>query len=326
METDNHPSWTVLNIEVKAAEDRKPSWIMLAPLNGSRPAVNKSGKVLSQRFNQESLDRVVVNFKPDVLVDREHMSEIGDDTTAFGWAKELQVRQAGQNQKPGLYALVEFTDIGHDSVRNKRLRYPSAVFELDADGYPSRLLSIGLTNKHNLKELPPISVNKNSAGTAGKGADMELKEMAVALGLPETADQATVLNKAREIVTAVATLQTEVQTFKTAALNKEADEFVTLNKAKIKDPAAVKAQFVLNKEATVALFAGVAEPVVHGQEFKRSDAQTPEDRTTLNKQREEKRDQLIALNKSRGMSGRLAFETAQRTNPELFQGGETATL
>jgi hypothetical protein len=150
------------------------------------------------------------------------------------------------------------------------------------------------------------------------------KELLQALGLAETADASAVLNKVKEVVALVTTLQTQLQEIATATLNKEADAFVTANAAKIKDPAIVKAQYVLNKDATIALFGAVAEPapVVH-QVLNRADTKPPDAQAVLNaesvkaKVREEAVD---AASKKYGCSTRArAWEMAQRENPDLFK-------
>jgi hypothetical protein len=274
MNSDTLQSVIVLNSAIQIPEDQaaqlKPPTLTMriAPASGEKDASTIAGKIVRQRFSPESNARVVLNFAPEVLVDREHLSEIGDDTTAYGWITALEAKP------DGLYATMNATDIGWDALRNRRLRFPSAVFSLDPDGFPVALRSCALTNKHNLKMLGPIlnrevghetvaaphaAATASATPTQQEGEQMD-KELLKALGLAETADAPAVLNKVREIVAQVATLQTQLKDLTTAALNKEADEFVKANAAKIKDPEKVKAQFILNKDATIALFGAMAEP------------------------------------------------------------------
>jgi hypothetical protein len=170
----------------------------------------------------------------------------------------------------------------------------------------------------------PIAASAASASpTQPKGEQMD-KELLQALGLAETADASAVLNKVKEVVALVTTLQTQLQEIATATLNKEADAFVSANAAKIKDPAIVKAQFVLNKDATIALFGAVAEPapVVH-QVLNRADAKAPDAQAVLNAESvkaKAREDAVDAASKKYGCSTRArAWEMAQRENPDLFK-------
>lgn len=333
-ETEN--AVVVLNSAIAIPEDQAARiappvlTVRIAPASGEKDACTTAGKMVAQRFSRASNDRVVLNFKPEVLVDREHLSEIGDDTTAMAWISALESRP------DGLYATMNATDIGWEALRNRRLRFPSAVFILDPDGYPLQLRSCALTNKHNLKMLGPI-LNKDAArATAAapiaasaasatptqlKGEQMD-KELLKALGLAETADAPAALNKVQEIMALVTTLQTQLKEIATAALNKEADAFVSANAAKIKDPAIVKAQFVLNKDATIALFGAVAEPAPVHQVLNRADAKAPDAQVVLNGEAvkaKAREDAVEAAGKKYGCSTRArAWEMAQRDSPDLF--------
>lgn len=327
----------VLNSAIAISDDQRaqiaapPLTFRIAPAAGEKDGITTAGKVVKQRFSRDSNKRVALNFAPEVLVDREHLSELTGDTTAYAWISKLEDRE------DGLYATMNCTDIGWDALRNRRLRFPSAVFILDPDGFPTALKSCALTNKHNLKMLgpilnkepdpataaAPIAANTASAIPTQKEGEQMDKQLLQALGLAETADAPAVLNKVKDIVAQVATLQTELTDLRTAALNKEADDFVTANAAKIKDPAKVKAQFVLNKEATVALFGAMAEPAAQPhQVLNREDGKAPDAAVVLNAEsvKARKRDDAVdAAAKKYGCSTRArAWEMAQRDNPELF--------
>lgn len=324
----------VLNSAIALSDDQRahiappPLTMRIAPAAGEKSAATAQGKVVNQRFSRESNDRVVLNFKPEVLVDREHLSILTGDTTAYGWISALESRE------DGLYATLNCTDLGWDALKNRRLRFPSAVFTLDDQGFPVRLESCALTNRHNLKDLAPIlnketgqgaaapiAANPSASPTQTKGEQMD-KTLLAALGLAESADAPAVLNKVQALIAQVATLQTELKDIRTAALNKEADDFVKANAARIKDPAAVKAQFVLNKDATVALFGAMAEPAAPHQVLNREDGKAPDGDVVLNAEavKARKIDEAVeAAAKKYNCSTRArAWEMAQRDNPELF--------
>lgn len=89
----------------------------------------------------------------DPFIDLEHKN--GE---AAGWIRELDVR-AGQ----GLFALIEWTSLGVDKVRNKIYRYFSPEYGsyLDASSgktYANTLTAVALTNVPFLKTLPDVKL------------------------------------------------------------------------------------------------------------------------------------------------------------------------
>jgi phage I-like protein len=330
----------VLNAAFNIAEDTaailKPQrvWGRIAPATGEKNAFTTKGNLLMQRFSKESNDRVVANFESEVLVDREHMSELTSDTTAYAWIDELDSRP------DGLYAAFNTTDIGWEALRNRRLRFPSAVFFLDENGYPMKLKSCALTNKHNLKQLGPI-LNKDSGSATEPGRNPgdgvtansltiqqegeQMKELLAVLGLSETADAPAALNKVKELIVERDTLKGKISDMTKAALNREADEFIAANKAKIKDPAKIKELFVLNKEATVALVTAMNDgaPAPAPQQIRRSDGKLPDgapgsSSVTLNKETE--RMELIdQIRTQKRVSPTVAYTMAKSKRPDLFE-------
>lgn len=325
----------VLNSAIPLTEDLaaqiKPPTIMvrIAPASGEKQARTADGTILMQRFSPESNAAVVLNFAPEVLVDREHESELGGDTTAQAWINKLEARE------DGLYAAMNFTDVGWENVRNRRLRFPSGVFFLDPQGYPFALKSCALTNKANLKQLGPV-LNTDMAAASGRtpegratasgrasqqeGEQMP-KELLAMLGLAEDADAPAILEALKALVAQRDALAAKVKESETAALNKEADDFVTANAAKIKDPAKIKAQYVLNKDLTVALFAGVADaPVPTHQVLHRADAKPPAVMNTeADAVRASQRNALVdRISRERGCSHVTAISFARNEKPELF--------
>lgn len=322
----------VLNSAIQLTDDLSAQvapptvWVRIAPASGEKQACTTDGKVRMQRFSPESNKVVALNFAPDVLVDREHASELGGDTTAQAWIDKLEARE------DGLYAAFNFTDIGWDNVKNRRLRFPSGVFWLDSAGYPFALKSCALTNKANLKQLGPV-LNKDVATAAGtnpaedasgtptptEGEQMP-KELLAMLGLAAAADAPAILEALKALVAQRDALAAKVKESETAALNKEADDFVKANAAKIKDPAKVKAQYVLNKEITVALFAGVADaPPTPHQVLHRIDGKPP---AAMNMEADQARAREAAVDaaakKYNCTSRHQAWELAQRDNSQLF--------
>ena len=313
---------SAIAISEEVAGQAKPPvlWSRIAPVSGAKNAMTSDGRTVDQRFSAESNAQVVLNFAPEVLVDREHNSVLTGDTTAYAWISQVEARP------DGLYAAFNCTDIGWDALKNRRLRFPSAAFELDALGYPVRLVSCALTNTPNLTTLPPIlnKINTNSPATNGEKGDAHMKDVLLALGLPETAEPAVVLNKVKEVVGRVATLETELKDIKTAALNKEAAEFVTLNSARIKpgDRDAVKARFVADKEGTSALFAALADHPAPAARMvlNRADARIPAVAGgNVETKSVERLDLIRQIQAEHKVAPTVAFNMAQTRRPELFR-------
>jgi hypothetical protein len=332
-----HNEIIVLNSAFALTEDQTaqikapPIWARIAPAAGEKSGLTKDGTLVLQKFSPESNARVVLNFSPEVLVDREHSSELSSDTTAMAWIDKLDARQ------DGLYACFNCTDLGWEALRNRRLRFPSAVFFLDPDGFPTALKSCAFTNKHNLKMLSPI-LNKDadaSSATARiadtratatgpapqqEGEQMDKKLLAM-LGLADNADAPAVLNAVQSIVATRDELATKLKTLETAALNKEADAFVAKHASKIKDPARIKNLYVLNKDIAEQFVGAIADvPAPAHQVINREDGKPP---VVLNveadAEKARKRDSLVdRIARDRNCTHVAAMAFARNEDPTLF--------
>lgn len=135
--------------------------VQLAPY-GDFPGV-LGGRTVRQRCDRAAFERLAGNFSGEVLVDFEHKAERGGDTEAAAWVQALRVDPA-----KGLMATFRFTDVGAEAVANRRLRFLSPVWELDAEGRPCRLVSVGLTNKPNLPVRPVLNRAPVARGVNGE--------------------------------------------------------------------------------------------------------------------------------------------------------------
>lgn len=192
----------------------------------------------------------------EVLMDFEHASEadrVDSDTRAAAWISNLAV-----DGERGLVGDLKFTDQGADAVANRRLRFLSPVWPLDADGRPARLKSVALTNRPNIpvapvlnKRFPDGPENPAAPGNPETKETSEMDKLKELLGLaPEATDE--------DVAAAVAKLVRAKKDAEAAALEREADEFAQSNKAKL-DPAVCKAQYIANKEACRAIVAAIPE-------------------------------------------------------------------
>lgn len=133
-----------------AAEAGAPEWMHILPL----------GPDIKGRDGREWTITDPAAFcaasAGDMPVDWDHGSEIpGRSSAAAGWVKELRAVNAASSEfpEPGIWARVEWTPKGRESVASKEFRHKSPAFSFaknDGKNEIRRLLSVGLTNAPNL--------------------------------------------------------------------------------------------------------------------------------------------------------------------------------
>ena len=323
--------YTILNREYQPSPDGSFHLVPFGDFPGVMTLNGEETKV-TQRFDAAALQAIVKNFKPKVLVDFEHRSMSADgDTTAAAWIPSLHKRP------DGLGCPLEFTDVGDAAVKNKRIRFLSPAFDVEMIDAakkivrPIRLISVGLTNRPNLKTLQPLTNSAagvaNMAEKAGKEGNM--KGIIAALGLPETSDEATVLNSVKGLITDKTELdkaKARIQELETAVLNKEADEFLVKHAGRIKNKDAVKAQYVKNKVDTIATFEALADvpataatpATVHN----RAGAKTPEGGGLILDQASAQRAAVAVIRNREKCDHKTAWNITRTEKPELFKKEE----
>ena len=259
--------------------------VQLSPY-GNYPGLRGEERVI-QRCDRAAFEAVVANFRPEVLVDFEHHAETGGDTEAAAWVQRVRV-----DPVKGLLATFRFTDAGADAVSNRRLRFLSPVWELDGEGRPCRLVSVGLTNKPNLPVRPVLNregrlwrtgERRTENGernaltgdgqnqlptiqTSNKGntpmeeeptqtpaaPDLRARLLEI-LGLGPEADDAAILQAAEGLAQVAAEAQE-------AALNAEAEAAAEENKDKIANRDAFKRLYVANRDTVKATLACLKAP------------------------------------------------------------------
>lgn len=198
-----------------------------------------------QHCTRAAFEAMVANWRaagsPEILVDVDHNSATGRSTEAAAWAKNLRVEDCG------LCADFELTPRGRELIGGRQYRFVSPGWTLATDGTPLALCSVGLTNTPNLPVKPVV--NADDAG--GLDPDdpepdneghptMDIKMIAAALGLPETATE-------EEILDAVKAMKDKEAAAAEAAANAEAEKFaddaVKCGKVAANAKAAVKAAY-----------------------------------------------------------------------------------
>ena len=214
-----------------------------------------------QHCSKAAFEALVANWKaagsPDVLVDVDHASARGGSTEAAAWCNSLEV------DDNGLQGVFNLTPKGLELVKNRSYRFVSPGWTLSPDGTPVSLCSVALTNRPNLPVKPVVNADE----TGGRDPDdpnsrkdnpeMDIKKLAAALGLPETATEEEVLAAIKAMKDAEAQAAAE-------AANAKAEEFaenaVKGGKIAANSKEAVKAAYLKDPEIAEAMLNSVAAP------------------------------------------------------------------
>lgn len=167
-----------------ANSERAPEWIHAVPLgefrgvDGRGPYVLDDATAVVSLFNSEGRK---------LPIDENHSTDLaaksGLSAPARGWIVALETRH------DGVWAKVDWTTEGNDLVATHAYGFLSPVF-LHTAARPHRvqkLLRVALTNDPNLTTLTALH---------SKEIDMDIVALRKALGLPDTADEATVITAA----------------------------------------------------------------------------------------------------------------------------------
>ena len=244
-----------------APEEGKPVKVQLSPFGEF--TLHDGGKMNGtvQHCTREAFEALVANWEasgsPEVLVDVDHASATGGSTEAAAWAKNLRV------EDEGLCADFELTPRGRELVEGRSYRFVSPGWTLSKDGTPLALCSVALTNRPNLPVKPVV----NSGETGGRDPDdpnsrkdnpeMDIKKLAAALGLPETATE-------EDVLAAIKAMQDREAQAAAEAANAKAEEFadnaVKAGKIAANSKEAVKAAYLKSPEVAQEMLNSVAAP------------------------------------------------------------------
>lgn len=175
----------------------------------------------------------------DLAIDVNHSTDLqapqGKAAPAVGWVSKLAKNDAGE-----IWGEVAWTDEGKALVLSRAYRYISPVFAYDPDSREIQaLIGAGLTNRPNLRLQALNQESTPAAKVAGiTKEDISMKMLCAALGLPETATEA-------ELVQAINAIKTKPGT---AANAQAVDLAVYAPRADL----ALMEQRALNAEKTLA--------------------------------------------------------------------------
>ncbi len=197
-----------LNFQLPDASATLPDWLLLVP------AGQFTGRDGRSWINSQPDKAVAYNrsLARDVVVDIEHASEIkapkGEPAPAAGWIDQLEVRDGA------IWGHVAWNSAGTALLQGREYRYYSPAIIHDGGGRVLGLKSVGLTNQHNLVELPALNHQQTMED------DMSLTPaIRKSLGLPDTATDA-------DAVVAIEALKSEKAVALNAQLTPAPDKFV----------------------------------------------------------------------------------------------------
>lgn len=249
---------------IAPVDGQTESWAQLAPFGEysyTRPGDDPAKPSGVQRLDAQAFESLLGAFDGEVLIDREHYSIHTGDTTAMGWITRLETRGDGSNPEDGLYALVRWTDIGLDHIRNRRLRWLSPVWDVGADNRPVSLDTAALSNRTRFRKITRPVANKEDRGQAtqkpdtpegGKDNTMD-KSILEMLGLGPDATVEDAKAKLQGLIDSLAASNKECGELKKDALNTEAEKAAEENADKIENKEEFVRLYVENKDTALAM-------------------------------------------------------------------------
>lgn len=249
-------------VEIPDGDDLKV-WCHLAPFGEFKRIWNN--QEITQLCDKQAFEALIASFEPEGLVDFEHQSEDSWDTSAAGWAQELRLAE------DGLEVLINFTDIGAETVRNRRLRFLSPTWSLDAAGRPVAISSIALTNKPYFDLRPVLNKETGTESPAAEAGQkktpnkerihtMDTKQIALALGLAEDASVEDILAAIKAVQESATTLENRLEELENKQLEEEAKNVADEHEEKIENKEAFQKLYVSNKEIALQMLATLKAP------------------------------------------------------------------
>ena len=162
------------------------------------------GRVHSQKgdFNvdDESFELIRKQFKDrklDLVIDYEHQTLSDVQAPAGGWIKDLY------KGEDAIIAKVEWTPKAAEYLKNKEYRYLSPVVLVrKRDQKATAIHSVALTNTPAIDGMFALVNSLDIEDISEGGNIMDLKELAKALGLPETATEEEIKKAVEDAVKA----------------------------------------------------------------------------------------------------------------------------
>lgn len=161
--------------ELKDTIDNGESEVQIATI-GTVIGTGPNGEPVEQHLTEQSLMALADKHKDEeILVDKDHESEMCGKTEAKGWLSGLKFIPG-----VGLFGKIKWTDIGRKLIENRVFRWLSPSWTLNKDTKePVNMTSVALTNKPSQAgRIEPI-VNSAPVELSETKPNMEEIEMTI---------------------------------------------------------------------------------------------------------------------------------------------------
>lgn len=174
-----------------------PEWVHLLPLGSFKGRDGRGPWVVTDAMAAGRVIAATIAYLGTVkpVIDYDHQTDIavpkGGTAPAAGWINEFQVRP------DGIWAHVEWTARAAAQIAGREFRYLSPVFTYHPiTGAVGRIQRAGLTNTP--------ALNLTALASVGASMNEFCKRLCAMLGLPDTADEAAVIEAISKLVNAPA--------------------------------------------------------------------------------------------------------------------------
>lgn len=162
-------------------------WLPLIPASGDFSGRDGRG------WTVDDAEAIIANTERPFILDADHTSENGDDTSASGWFTDLKV------EDDFIKGFLGLNSRGQTAIADKQYKYYSPAFLVDPKtNAVVALVSVGLTNKPNL-DVPALNSESATDLTLNQEETTMLNVLLAALGVAADADQQTALNAVQKL-------------------------------------------------------------------------------------------------------------------------------
>lgn len=187
------------HIHLAAEAGGAPEWVQVFPA-GPVVATN-DGRAFLISDPAALITMARASRRWPILVDYDHLSfydpAMNGASRAAGWATDLDVRDGA------IWARVEWTPAAARQIADREWRFISPEFQADYDtGEIIGISAISLVNR------PAFQMTALARSQSTPSGDPEMKSIALALGLPETASEEAILAKINATQTELASART----------------------------------------------------------------------------------------------------------------------
>lgn len=166
-----------------------PEWVQVFPLGPEIRA--NDGRFFRVSDPAALVARIQATLEAGpILVDYEHRSYYGTDSSAAGWCHAAELRD------DGIWARIDWTDAAREKIEAREYRFISPEFQSHIS--TSEILTLDAVSLVNRPAFTMAAIAAAQLATAKTPEEQSMKNIAAALGLPEDATEEAILAKINE--------------------------------------------------------------------------------------------------------------------------------